>query len=161
MKNILFIDVETTALDITQAKIVQIGLIYNGQEKSILVNPGCSIQNSFCHNITDEMVKDAKSFKDIADKIVKLLNECDCLIGHNVNKYDWPILYMELLRCGYDIEKPQIIDTLDMVGMIEGSKKLKDIYIRYLGENFEGHHNALQDIKATKKIYEYMMNRWY
>lgn len=159
--NILYIDIESTSLDITTAKICQIGLIWNEEEKSILVNPGVQITNSYIHNITDDMVKDSPKFSDIAPKIVKLINKADCLIGHNVKSYDWPLLYIELLRCGYDIKKPQIIDTLEMVKSIEGSNKLKDVYLRYFNETFEGQHNALCDIKATRRVYEYMLDRWY
>lgn len=159
--NYLYLDIESTSLDITTAKICQIGMIWNDEEKSILINPGLSITNSFIHGITDDIVKDSPKFADIAPKLVRLINNANCLIGHNIKSYDWTLIYIELLRCGYDVKKPEIIDTLEMVRMIEGSNKLKDVYLRYFNETFEGQHNAICDIRATRRIYEYMINRWY
>jgi DNA polymerase-3 subunit epsilon len=161
MKNYLFIDLEATDLDITTAKICQIGLIFNDIKKSILINPEVSITNSYIHGITDADVIEQRTFADVAPKIVDLINKATCLIGHNIKNYDWPLLYIELLRAGYNIKKPQIIDTLDMVKQIDGSNKLKDVYLRYFKKPLENQHNAIHDIQATADIYEYLIKNYY
>ena len=161
MKNYLFIDLEATDLNITTAKICQIGLIFNDIKKSILVNPLIPITNSYIHGITDADVAEQKTFADVAPKIVNIINSSECLIGHNLKHYDLPLLYIELLRCGYDIKKPQIIDTLELVKQVDGSNRLKDVYLRYFKKPLEGHHDALCDIQATKEVYEYLMKNYY
>lgn len=147
-------------MDITTDKILQLGIIFNENEKTILINPGIEITNSYIHNITNEKIKNSPKFSDIALKLAELINKSKCLVGHNIKNFDWPIIYIELLRCGINIKKPQIIDTYQLIKEYEGSFKLKDIYMRYFNENILNHHNAIADIKATKRIYYEFLKKY-
>lgn len=157
----LYIDIETTGLIIYEARIVQLGIIWQVNdfvdEKSILINPTIDIpENSTkIHGITNEYVKDAPLFKDIAPKLKTLFDKADCIIGYNAISYDIPILKYEFLRAGYDIEIKNVIDPYIIWGKME-KKKLKDAYKRFVGDDLEGAHNALNDIRATKKVLENM-----
>lgn len=158
---LLFIDLETTSLEVQKAKIVQIGLIYQNKEKSILVNPTIQIpqEATNVHKITDQMVLNSPTFSDISKPLLSLINDCDAIVGYNIRKYDWPILYIEFLRCGIELPHKTIIDVYELISEIERSRKLKDVYLRLIGEKLEDAHDALIDITATKKIYEEILKK--
>jgi DNA polymerase-3 subunit epsilon len=159
--NILFLDLETTGLEVHRAKICQLGIIYKDKGKSILVNPGIQIPEgaSKIHGIYDHMVKDSPSFEGIAMKLYEIINECDVVCGYNIRKYDWPILYIEFLRCGIELQDKVIIDVYEMIAELEKSKKLKDVYLRMIGKDLKGAHDALNDIQATKDVYDFLIKK--
>jgi len=72
-KPIIFFDLETTGISITQDRIVQIGAIKvmpDGSEevKNVLINPTIPIPAgaTAVHGISDEEVKDKPKFRQIA-----------------------------------------------------------------------------------------------
>ena len=75
------------------------------QVKRKLINPGMPIPPSSTdiHGITDEMVKDAPTFKQAANEIKQYLENCD-LGGYNSNRFDIPVLMEEFLRAGMDVD---------------------------------------------------------
>jgi DNA polymerase-3 subunit epsilon len=158
---LLFIDLETTALEVQKARICQIGLIYLDKSKSILINPSVSIpqEASNIHKITDQMVLNSPIFSDISNQLYNLILDCDAVVGYNIRKYDWPILYIEFLRCGIELPNKTIIDVYEQISEIEKSRKLKDVYLRLIGEKLNDAHDALVDITATKKIYEEILKK--
>ena len=113
------------------------------------------------HGITNEMVKNCPTFKDVAPKLLKIIEEANALIGYNIRNYDSNVLYIEFLRAGYDLKMPPLLDIYEMVKDLEQSKKLKDVYIRCFNEVMEKQHDAMGDIEATKKIHEYLYNKYY
>lgn len=161
MNNILYFDLETTGLEVWKEKIVQMAIMYNDGSKCILVNPGISIpeQASYVHKITDEMVKDCPPFSYYAPHIYKLLLKCDAYSGYNIRKFDLPILALEMSRCGYQIPVKPVIDIFEIVNGYEPDKKLGSVYLRYFNEKLEGAHDALHDVKATKRIHEFILKK--
>jgi DNA polymerase-3 subunit epsilon len=157
----LYIDLETTGLEVQKARICQIGLIYLNKEKSILINPTIHIpqEASNIHKIYDEMVLNSPTFADISKPLYKLILDCDFVIGYNIRKYDWLILYIEFLRIGIELPHKPIIDVYEQVKLFEPTKKLKDVYLRYFNKQLENSHSALEDIIATKKVYEYLLKK--
>jgi len=161
MDNNLYIDIETTGLDPTKARIVQIGLIYKNKSKSILINPMIPIPEdaSRIHHIYDKDVEHSPNFEKVSSFLLSLIEECDCVVGYNNRKYDWIILYIEFLRIGITLpDKPQL-DVLELVQSFENTRKLSDVYLRYFSERLDGNHDALNDITATKKILEYLQSK--
>jgi len=158
---LLFIDLETTALEVQNAKIMQIGLIYQNKERSILINPLVQIpqEASNIHKITDDMVLNAPTFSELANPILNIIKDCDAIVGYNCRRYDIPILYIEFLRCGIEMPQKLIIDVYEQISEIERSRKLKDVYLRLVGEKLDGAHDALVDIRATKKVYEEILKK--
>ena len=79
-KSICFFYLETTGISIVNDRIVEISVLKiqkNSQEisKTWLVNPTIPIPKvvSSIHGITDEMVKDQPTFKDVADEIFSFM----------------------------------------------------------------------------------------
>ena len=161
--NPILIDLETTGLNITRARIVQIGIIYKNKDYNILINPEIDIpeDSSRIHGIKNEDVIGKSTFKEISSTLLKMINECDCLIGYNIKSYDWNILFIEFLRCGIELPNKELIDVYLMIKDIEYSKKLKDVYARLLGTKSVNDHDALSDIKNTKSVYDFIIKKYY
>lgn len=96
-KEFAIVDVETTGGSPKDTRITDIAIfISNGEEivadYQTLVNPGCNIP-WFISNftkITNEMVRGAPCFNDIAEEVINLLAG-RCLIAHNVS-FDYTVL---------------------------------------------------------------------
>ena len=165
-KPIVFFDLETTGVSITQDRIVQIGAIKvnpDGTEeiKNVLVNPTISIPigASEIHGISDEDVKDKPLFRQIAKSFAGWLSGCD-LAGYNSDNFDVPMLIEEFTRVGVSFpdKETKFIDVLKIERKVN-SHKLGETYQRYTGEELEGAHDALIDIYATIKIFHQQLKQ--
>ncbi|HNV95333.1 MAG TPA: 3'-5' exonuclease, partial [Bacteroidales bacterium] len=103
-KPIIFFDLETTGTDIVRDKIVEITILridINQQENlhTYLINPERPIPPAVTkiHHITDEMVKDKPTFKELAHTIYQHFEGAD-IAGFNALKFDIPLLAEEFLR---------------------------------------------------------------
>jgi DNA polymerase-3 subunit epsilon len=104
------IDLETTGINIGNDRIVEIAIVKimpdgSRQVKRKLINPEMPIPpgSTEVHGISNEMVKDAPTFKQAANEIKMFMANCD-LAGYNSNRFDIPLLVEEFLRAGLDIE---------------------------------------------------------
>lgn len=157
--NILYFDIETTDLPVNTARIVTISFIFNGEEKTLYINPTVHIEigASRVNGIYDKDIKEWKTFNYYAPKIFELLNKCEGYGGYNNRTFDIPILAMEMLRCGYEIPIKPIYDVYEMVQGLFRSLKLKDIYTTLTKKTFEAHKSE-SDIKATLELYNIIKN---
>jgi DNA polymerase-3 subunit epsilon len=156
---IIFFDLETTGVNVDADRIVQIACIKidtdgNQTEKEILINPTIPIpkEASDVHGVTDETVKDAPKFYNVAKAIYAFFEGCD-IGGYNSDSYDVPLLMNEFARAG--IQFPNwdcaLVDVLKHERILR-SNKLGDVYKRYTGRDLDGAHNALVDVRATVEI---------
>lgn len=159
---IIIFDLETTGLDIAKDRIIQISYIKvmpDGKEirNNIFINPGISIPEPVVEltHITDDMVKDAPKFKDVAADICKDFEGCD-YAGFNSNRFDIPFLVEEMLRAGvpFDISKSRLIDVQTIFHKME-RRNLAAAYKFYCGRSMEDDfqaHLADQDTEATYRV---------
>src|SRR5579885_116451 len=77
---VVFVDLETTGASPASARIIEIGIVAAAggrleREWSTLVNPGAPIPRTIQHftGITDEMVRAAPCFGDVAEEVLELL----------------------------------------------------------------------------------------
>lgn len=154
-----FIDLETTGINISTDKIIEIAVIKispdgNKQVKRKLVNPQMPIPQgpSAVHGITDEMVKDAPTFKQIANEIKQFLEPCD-LAGYNSNRFDIPMLVEEFLRAGIDFKMDgrKMVDVQKVFHLME-QRTLSAAYKFYCSKILEAAHSAEADAMATWEI---------
>lgn len=166
-KPIIFFDLETTGLSITNDRIVQIGYIKvmpNGTEEegNLLVNPECHIPEevSAIHHITDEMVKDKPTFKQLASRLEQIFKGCD-LAGYNSNRFDVPLLIEEFLRADvkFDLSKVRFVDVQSIFYKKE-PRNLSAAYRFYCGKDLEGAHSADADIRATYEVLQAQLDRY-
>jgi len=156
---IVFFDLETTGLDLSTDRAVSIATLKidlegKTEEKKILINPEMDIpkEASEIHGITNEMVADAPTFKQISKSLFSYFENCD-IAGFNSDYYDVPLLMKEFSRCGIDFPtwELNLVDVLKFERMLN-SNKLSEVYLRYTGKELEGAHDAMNDIKATFEI---------
>ncbi|MEO5966642.1 MAG: 3'-5' exonuclease [Ferruginibacter sp.] len=162
---IAFFDLETTGVNISTDKIVEIAIVKlmpDGTRvaKRRLVNPEQPILNSDIHGITDEMVKDAPTFKVMANEIKQFVENCD-LGGYNSNRFDVPLLMEEFLRAGMDLDltNNKMLDVQHIFYSME-PRTLTAAYKFYCGKELENAHSAEADINATIDVLEDQLKRY-
>lgn len=152
-------DLETTGLQITKDRIVQIAVIklfVDGHTETFneLVNPGQNIPEEIAaiHGITNEMVANAPKFEELAPRLLDFIADSD-LAGYNSNKFDIPVLSEELLRCGidFDLGARHFVDVQNIFHKME-QRTLAAAYQFYCGKQIENAHNALYDTLATLEV---------
>ncbi|CAN5256469.1 3'-5' exonuclease [soil metagenome] len=156
---IAFIDLETTGINIGTDKIVEIAIVKiladgTKQIKRKLLNPQMPIPAaaSDIHGITDEMVKDAPTFKQVANEIKQFIENCD-IGGYNSNRFDIPMLIEEFFRAGmeFSIEGRKMVDVQKIFHQME-QRTLSAAYKFYCNKILDGAHSAEADAQATWEI---------
>lgn len=168
LKNpLVFFDLETTGLNISEARIVELSFLKvhpNGEEevKSRRVNPEIPIpaEATAIHGITDEDVKDCPTFKQIAKSLANHLEGCD-LAGFNSNRFDVPMLAEEFLRAGvdFDMSKPKLIDV-QIIYHKKEPRTLEAAYQFYCNKELENSHSAEVDARATYEVFKSQLEHY-
>lgn len=162
-----FIDLETTGVNISIDRIIEIAIVKinpdgTKQVKRKLINPLMPIPkgSSDIHGITDEMVKDAPSFKQVANEIKQFIEQCD-LGGYNSNRFDIPMLIEEFLRVGieFSVDGKKLVDVQKVFHMME-QRTLSAAYKFYCQKNLDGAHSAETDATATWEVLEAQVERY-
>jgi DNA polymerase III subunit epsilon len=157
---IAFIDLETTGVSLSTDRIVEIAVIKllpdgSRQVKRKLLNPQMPIPKvtSDIHGITDEMVKDAPTFKQAANEIKVFIEGCD-LGGYNSNRFDVPILMEEFLRAGIevDLSKRKMVDVQHIFYTME-PRTLTAAYKFFCEKELVDAHSAEADVSATIDVF--------
>lgn len=168
MKNpIVFFDLETTGVNVTHDRIVEISFLKvypNGKEeiKSRRINPEMPIppQATAIHGITDEDVKDCPTFKQIAKSLADQLEGCD-LAGFNSSRFDVPLLAEEFLRAGveFDVSRRKFIDV-QIIFHKKEQRTLEAAYDFYCHKKLENAHSAEADTRATYEVLKAQLDRY-
>jgi DNA polymerase-3 subunit epsilon len=166
-KPICFFDLETTGINIAKDRIVEIAVLKvfpNGNKESFVwkVNPTIPIPavTSAIHGITDEMVANEPTFKELAPKVFALIKDCD-LGGYNSNRFDIPLLAEELLRAeiDYDLKKAASVDVQTIFHKKE-KRTLEAAYKFYCDEELLNAHSAAADTNATYEVLKAQLDRY-
>lgn len=160
------IDFETTGLDATQDRVLEMGMVCveNGEivrVENLLINPQMPVpeESRAVHGITDEELADAPTFEACVPTISELLRD-RVPVAYNAN-FDRGFLVEEWKRVGASTENlpaldPKVswIDPLVWVRELqkyERGKKLTDVCER-MGISLERAHRASGDAEATAKV---------
>ena len=166
-KPLVFFDLETTGVQVGSDHIVEICLLkvaVDGRVSTYVqrLNPGMPIppQSTEIHGITDEMVRDKPTFKELSAEIANFIGDSD-LAGYNSNKFDIPLLVEEFLRVGinFDISNRKTIDVQNIFHKME-PRTLKAAYKFYCGKNLDNAHSAEADTMATYEILMAQIERY-
>lgn len=168
LKNpIIFLDLETTGINIATDRIVEIALIKvsidgSEEEKLLRINPGVPIpeETSQIHGIYDEDIKDEPTFKEVAKMLAKFMEGCD-LGGFNSTRFDIPLLAEEFLRADVDIDlkKHKFIDIQGIFHKME-KRTLVAAYKFYCNEELVDAHSAMADTRATYDVLKAQLDRY-
>ncbi len=166
-KPLAFIDLETTGTNLGTDRIIEIAIvkILPDKSKSIkrkILNPEIPISpaNSEIHGFTNEMVKDAPTFKQVAHELKQMLDGCD-LAGYNSNRFDIPMLAEEFLRAGveFDLKGRKLVDVQKIFHQME-QRTLSAAYKFYCDKQLEGAHSAEVDATATYEVLLAQLQRY-
>ena len=168
LKNpIVFFDLETTGVNITSDRIVEISYLKvfpNGNEvsRTMRINPEMHIpeQASEVHGIYDDDVKDCPTFKQVAKDIANDFEGAD-IAGFNSNRFDVPLLAEEFLRAGVDLDltRHKFIDVQVIFHKME-QRTLSAAVKFYCGKELEGAHSADADTRATYEVLQAQLDRY-
>ena len=157
------LDLETTGFSAVTERITEIGImkVKDGEvidKFSEFVNPEKHIPERVTEvtKITDEMVKNAPTIKEMFPKILEFIKG-SVLVEHNAS-FDIGFLKQNAQRLGYDFDYTYI-DTLPMArALFPDFKKYKLGKIaENLGIKVEVAHRALDDVDTTVKVLKVMM----
>ncbi len=156
---IIFFDLETTGVDTTKDRIVELSMIKimpDGEKiiKTRRINPQMPIPPSSTeiHGITDEDVADCPTFAQVAKSMEQFIAGCD-FGGFNSNRFDLPVLAEEFMRAGVDIDfkKRKFIDVQNIFHKLE-QRTLVAAYKLYCGKDLTEAHSAEADTMATYEV---------
>jgi DNA polymerase-3 subunit epsilon len=158
-KPLAFIDIEATGSNAATDRIVEIAIIKHLPDgsrtiKRKIINPQIPIPQIVCdiHGITDEMVKEAPTFKQAAHEIKQFLDGCD-LSCYNAYRLDIPMLVEEFIRAGveFEMKNRKLVDVQKIFHQME-QRTLAAAYKFYCNKSLENAHSAEVDAAATAEI---------
>ncbi|HEY5367774.1 MAG TPA: 3'-5' exonuclease [Hanamia sp.] len=164
---IVFIDLETTGINIATDRVIEIAIIKIMPDRTKLVkhkliNPKMPIPKASTdiHGITDDKVKDAPTFKEVANELKQFIDNAD-LSGYNSNRFDIPLLMEEFLRSGIemDMSDRRMLDVQTVFHMME-KRTLEAAYKFYCAKDLVDAHSAEADASATWEILEAQLEKY-
>ncbi len=166
-KQIVFLDIESTGLNLTKDRIVEIGLLKinadHSQERKIWrFNPELPIPEEITKiiGIKDEDVADKPLFKNGAKELQHFIGSAD-LAGFNIFKFDLPMLMEEFIRAGidFDLSKRKVIDVQRIFHTME-KRNLSAAYSFYCGKELIDAHSAMADTDATFEVFAAQLEKY-
>lgn len=151
-----FFDLETTGLNISKDKIIEISILKVNPDQSeetltLKINPEIEIpeDSTEIHGITNEMVQDCPSFDKVAPRIKEFIGDSD-LAGYNSNKFDVPFLIEQFLAhdIEFSMEGRKFIDVQTIFHKKE-QRTLEAALQFYCQKKLENAHSAEADTRAT------------
>ena len=166
-KPICFFDLETTGVNISKDRIVEISILKvfpSGKEEvhTWLVNPEINIPDEVVaiHGISNEKVQDSPTFKDLAKEIHLLIKDSD-LGGFNSNRFDIPLLAEEMIIAdiNFSLKGNKSFDVQNIFHKKE-QRNLSAAYEFYCNKELIGAHSAESDTKATYEILKAQVEKY-
>lgn len=160
----IFYDTETTGVKPDRDRVIEIAAYDPVLNKTFerLINPGIPIprEASAIHNITDEMVADAPSFKEVAAEFSEFCSGEVCLIAHNNDAFDVHFLKHEFSRAEMSLPEWKFFDTLKWARRYRADlprhtlQFLREVY----GIAANNAHRALDDVIVLHQVFEMMVD---
>ena len=156
------VDTETTGLDATKARVVQIGAIgiargnvVREPQFDLLVDPGEAIpsESSLIHGISDADVAGAAKFPDAWTRFQAFVGG-RILVGHSIG-FDLAVLERECRRAGLPWVKPRAlcVRLLASIANPNLADHSLDMVAAWLGLEIAGRHSALGDAIAAGDVF--------
>ena len=161
-------DSETTGLDTSQARMIQLGavrimhgVVDESQSFQELINPGVPIpaESQAIHGISDADVADARSFRKVVKAFDKWRRD-SVLIGY-ASGFDLAMLKRERDLAGLDWTPPRCLDVRFLVNLL--APNLPDYSLDTIASwakvDIHDRHSALGDAIATAAIFVVLIPR--
>jgi len=160
--NAIAFDSETTGLDTSKARMIQLGAVRivhgevdEAQNFQQMINPGVPIplESQAIHGISDADVADAASFGDVVSAFDEWRQD-SVLVGYAAG-YDLAMLKREKEFAGLEWVAPRCLDVRFLVNLL--SPNLPDFSLDtiagWIGVETKNRHSALGDATATAEIF--------
>lgn len=177
---IAFIDLETTGLSFIKHEVIQIAAVLVDdltrtivEEVNVYIesdnenSPGAQKVNGYYKGKWKDLGYNTNR-KENAEKVFKLLTQCDTLISHN-SAFDRPFLTKFMESQGYDAYRlpKYFMDDCTLAWLIKyksQGKILEKISLQYLVEKFKIEnkrevHDALEDSKLLKEVFYQLIDK--
>lgn len=157
----IFLDIETTGIDPSRDRIIEIACVKweNGKilgKLESLINPRAPIpaEITILTGITDELVKDAPSFSEFKQTVIDFMGDFP-VVGHNI-AFD-----MGFLKSHHFQFKNPEIDTLHLAKILlfkETSYAL-EVLVKKYGAGKRTSHRAMADTLNTLDFFEFLLKK--
>lgn len=160
MKRFAIVDIETTGSWSADTGITEIAILIHDTERIIdsyetLINPGTPVLPFVTKltGITNEMLRDAPQFHEVAKKIWEMTDDC-VFVAHSVN-FDYAYINRAFKSLGADFRRKKLCTVRLSRKIFPGfhSYSLGNICTS-LGIQFKDRHRAMGDALATVKLFE-------
>ncbi len=172
VRPLVFLDLETTGLDVEHDRIIEIALLrIEGPELSLreartyhqFVDPERPLPPSVAEltRITERHLSGAPRFRELIPELMCWLGDAD-LAGYNLIAFDIPILRKEFMRAGHALPGPPdraLVDALEIWRLME-PRTLRNAYRYFVGRELEGQHRALGDVRAAAEVLHAQVKRY-
>ena len=156
--DIASLDTETTGLDFSDARVIEIGIVcfHKGQqiqEYSQLLDPEEPIPPEVVKTtkITDKDVAGKPKFRDVAGKVMECLND-RIFLAYNA-PFDIGMLTVEFKRLGMEMPPLTVIDPLVLAREVLHLKSYRlGVVAEHLGISMERAHRAKDDAIAAAMV---------
>lgn len=160
---VLFVDIETTGLDISTSSIIEIGAVaWDMLQKrplafySDLVHNPSVVINSMAEQITGIKMVDTQQFgvtEEVAvSRVAELFDKVDAVAGHNFINFDFKFIQKACVNAKVKLPEKLVIDTIfDLPIEAPRSKRLEYLAADH-GFLNPFPHRALVDALTTAKL---------
>ena len=159
-------DLETTGLSCKYDHIIEFGAVKMKNQTvtdriQMFIKPPVPIPGYITSktNITNDMVRNAKSFQDACDEIVEWIGD-GVLVAHNAT-FDFHFLNEELRRIGKPLLTNTVIDTLDLARAVLPDRRAYRLgnISRYYHVPYDEEvaHRADYDAEALAGVFIYLL----
>lgn len=160
----IYYDTETTGMKFEEDHIIELAAFnpVTNATFSSLINPGRPIpkEATAIHNITDEMVQEAKSFAFVGQEFIDFCGEDAVLIAHNNDAFDKKFLEVEFRRVNIEMPNWAYIDTLKWARKFRPDlprhalQVLREVY----NVPANNAHRALDDVVVLHSVFSQMID---
>jgi DNA polymerase III subunit epsilon len=160
----IYYDTETTGIRNDKDRIIELAAFDPIENRTFcqLINPGCPIppEATAIHHITDEMVAEAPSFKEVAESFMAFCPSDTVLIAHNNDAFDKPFLEQEFKRADLAFPQFRFVDTLKWARKYRNDlprhtlQSLREVY----GLPANQAHRALDDVIVLHQVFSIMID---
>ncbi|MEE0628425.1 MAG: exonuclease domain-containing protein [Collinsella sp.] len=156
-------DLETTGLNCTDCQIAEIGAIKVRDGKVVdtfsqLVYIDFPMPQAALNvnNITDEMLADAPHATEAMKSFIEFIGEGAVLVGHNIKRYDLPIMKRVATACRLDFDYAEAIDTYQLAQLAWPHLERWSMQVlrEFLNIKNDDAHRALADCEDEMSVYD-------
>jgi len=160
----IYYDTETTGVKAGKDRIIEIAAYDPERDKSFctFINPGCPIPAEVTQitHITDEMVKDALPFKDVAPQFIEFCSGDCLLIAHNNDAFDKLFLEAEFGWANIPFPAWKFLDSLKWSRKYRSDLPKHSLQFLREAYGIEANqaHRALDDVIVLHKVFSRMID---